>query len=1122
MFGLWRLLNLSSRIIRTSRHSARRPLNSFRRLRRPLRLEELEERVVPSLMGQQLFPSDNPWNQNVSSAPLAANSAAIISHIGGTIHLHPDWGADSAANGNSPLYGIPFNVVHGNGMSKVNVIIDNYPGESDIVGVPIPANAVIEGDFQNGPNLNIGSDNRGDSHLIVWDEDTDTAYELYGVTRPTDTVLFPDTNGNVLPHTDTNWHAAQETVWNMKTDTFRTLGATSADAAGLSILAGLVRPDEGLTVAQGGQGAITHALRLTLPRGDINPQYIYPASHVVNDSQGTNNVPFGARLRLQNNATVNNLISQMPPESQIVARAMQQYGLIVADIGSAMYVTGASATVDTVDSPHTDLVWDMNDIFASNGLEVLTSGDFDVVNLQPVVTSLSTSSGSAGMTVTVTGKNFSGAAGHLSVLFGTKPATSVNVLSDTQVTAVVPTGSGTVNVTVQSGVVETDNISSNPNANVTGAIWGYGTSTISTADQFKYITQTVSGTNSSASFAGATDASGTADALTIVVKDTTGNPIVGLSSSLFHFGLAGGTSAGSFGAVSATATPGTYTAAFTGSTAGSASTVTITVNGVTLSAQPAVTVTAGAVNGATSTALFASPTVTAGSTDQVTVVVKDAAGNAVSGLGSSAFAFSLAGSSSGTFGTVTETATAGTYTATFTATVAGTASTLTTRVNGVALTSTPPSVAVTPGPLDLSKSTVAFTASILQTGASTTLTLTARDSAGNALTTGGATVVFALTDNTRSDVLGPVTDNGNGTYTAIFTAGPTAGTNSVTATINSQAVTSTMPTVNMTTLPVSLTGTTLTITGTPGNDTFSFTPGTVQDTIMLNGANLAVNAATVRAVVFQGNGGSDTANVFGSSTAINTLILSPGSGTLSGSAYSVTVNAVNTIWAYGNAADTATLVGSSSGDVFVSSNAATSSSSYAYIRSGSSARWNYAVGFGTVFSHPATSGNGTGMAYEYDQTGHATYTAHPFSGVMSGPGFTYTVTNFRQVIAVGKPGSSDRADLFASASVDEFFAYPAYGVMTDPNVYYNYAFSFAIVDAHASSAGGNKAFFFDNVGGATFTGTPTSGGMITSSSDNRADGFAGVYVYNQTTTQDRRHVTGSPVVDFFSGLWVSF
>jgi hypothetical protein len=555
-----------------------------------LRFEELEERVLPSLLGQQLFPSDNPWNQNIASAPVATNSAAIISHIGPGINIHPDWGDDSASNGNSPLYGIPFNVVHGNSPSvtKVNVIIDNYPGESDVVAVPMPANPVIEGDFQNGPNTNGGGYNpgqRGDSHLIIWDEDNNIAYEFFGVTRPTDATLFPDTNGDELPHTDGKWHAAQETVWNMNTDTFRSLGYTSADAAGLSILAGLVRPDEGLPIADGGQGAIDHALRFTLPGGDVNPQYIYPASHQVDESQSSTSLPFGGRLRLENTPAVNALIANMGPEAQIIAHAMQQYGLILADIGSPMYVTGTSASENA--SNVIDFTWNMDDVL---GLEALTANDFQVVSLTPVVTGLSATSAASGTTVTINGQNFSGAAGHLSVFFGTTPATGVTFVNDTQITAVVPSGTGTVNVTVQSGVHDIDNYSSNPNANVTEPIFGYGTSATSAADEFTFSNVTVSGANSSDSFATTSVLSGATDQLTIAVEDTTGKPISGLASSAFSFSLAGGASAGTFGTVAQTATAGTYVVTFTGTTAGSASTLTTHINGIALTNTPAITV----------------------------------------------------------------------------------------------------------------------------------------------------------------------------------------------------------------------------------------------------------------------------------------------------------------------------------------------------------------------------------------------------------------------------------------------------------------------------------------------------------------------------------------------------
>jgi hypothetical protein len=432
--------------------------------------------AMGQLLGQQVFPTNSPWNQNISAAPVATNSAAVITSIGSSIRLHPDWGTDSPTNGTSPLYGIPYNVVHGNSVAKVSVIIDNYPGESDIVPMPIPANAVIEGDYQNGPNPNGAGYNtgqRGDSHLIVWDQDNNVDYELYGATRPSDPFLFD----GVTPHADGKWHAAQETVWNFKTNEFRPLGYTSADAAGLPILAGLVRPEEGLPTNAGGLGSINHALRMTLASSIVSSQYIYPASHVVTR---TGKVPFGARLRLMNTPTVNNLITNMGTQAQIIARAMQQYGLILADIGSSMFVTGSSASGNATNQ--IQLVWNMNDVLT---LRQLTAANFELVDLTPLVSGLSASNGAAGSSLSITGKNFSGAAGHLSVFFGTNAASSVNVLSDSQISLNVPPGSGTAEVKVQSGAYNPDTYDS-PGANVNEPIFGYGTSALTPADKFTY------------------------------------------------------------------------------------------------------------------------------------------------------------------------------------------------------------------------------------------------------------------------------------------------------------------------------------------------------------------------------------------------------------------------------------------------------------------------------------------------------------------------------------------------------------------------------------------------------------------------------------------------------------
>src|SRR5262249_6208406 len=155
-----------------------------------------------TLLGQQLFPSDNPWNQNIASAPVASNSSAVINNIislaGGDGRFHPDFGQDTRSS--NPLYGIPFNVVHSNSQPLVRVVVDGNPAESDLEDAPIPANAVLEGDNQNGPVSGLG--NRGDSHLIVWDADKNIAYEFYAASRPSE-------------NSDGRWHAAQESVWDL-------------------------------------------------------------------------------------------------------------------------------------------------------------------------------------------------------------------------------------------------------------------------------------------------------------------------------------------------------------------------------------------------------------------------------------------------------------------------------------------------------------------------------------------------------------------------------------------------------------------------------------------------------------------------------------------------------------------------------------------------------------------------------------------------------------------------------------------------------------------------------------------------------------------------------------------
>ena len=253
---------------------------------------------------------------------------------------------------------MPYNIVHSKdtvNYTKVKVYIDNYPNESDLSGtdpaqsnrpyvlVPMPKvnpqTLFIEGDSQKGADPTRFTSGGSDSHLIVWDADTDTAYEMWEASRPSESSVVPSgyyINGAIA----NQWNAANEATWNMAADSFGTLGYTSGDAAGLPILNNVARPDEALPAAEGSQSAIpaiNHALRFTLPRGLISGQFTYPASHVARGAVG---IPYGTRFRLKSDAATNALIAQMGPESQVIAHALQQYGLILRTLAAACLSRG--------------------------------------------------------------------------------------------------------------------------------------------------------------------------------------------------------------------------------------------------------------------------------------------------------------------------------------------------------------------------------------------------------------------------------------------------------------------------------------------------------------------------------------------------------------------------------------------------------------------------------------------------------------------------------------------------------------------------------------------------------------------------------------------------------------
>jgi hypothetical protein len=290
-----------------------------------------------------LFPADNWWNQDVRLAPVDPNSAALISFIGTSRGLHPDFGGD--ARPAPSIYGMVYVTV--SGTQPLELVAFDYSSESDAgapgkpAGYPIPVEAKTQSKWIEGGypgNSTAG----GDKHMLVVDRDN--------------RILFETWNTRCLPagSTTCSWSAGSGAVFPLDSNARRPDGWTSADAAGLAILPGLVRYDEVY-----GTDPIQHAFRFTVRATN---GYVWPASHRAGSTVGA--LPMGARLRLKAAKD----ISLFAAPVQKIFQAMKTYGLIVADNGSDMYVQG---TYDTR--------WDnnvLNPAFAS-----LTAGDFEVVQL---------------------------------------------------------------------------------------------------------------------------------------------------------------------------------------------------------------------------------------------------------------------------------------------------------------------------------------------------------------------------------------------------------------------------------------------------------------------------------------------------------------------------------------------------------------------------------------------------------------------------------------------------------------------------------------------------------------------------------------------------------------------
>ncbi len=285
---------------------------------------------LASLNGFVPFPSNNLWNTDISSAPVDPNSANLINYIGANVTLHPDFGAGKYAGSSM---GIPYQIEAGT-QPKVPVKITEYPGNSDPGPMPIPANALIEG-YPNPGN--------GDRHVLVLDQGGCWLYELY---------YAHVSNGA--------WSAGSTAIWDMTINEQRPYTWTSADAAGLPIFPGLVRYDE---VAA---GAINHAVRFTVPV--TQEAFTPPASHWASSTTDPNAPPMGMRMRLKSSFD----ISGFSPANQVILTALKKYGMILADNGSAVYISGMP-----------DNNWNNDDL---GNLKNITASNFDVVLMNPVYT----------------------------------------------------------------------------------------------------------------------------------------------------------------------------------------------------------------------------------------------------------------------------------------------------------------------------------------------------------------------------------------------------------------------------------------------------------------------------------------------------------------------------------------------------------------------------------------------------------------------------------------------------------------------------------------------------------------------------------------------------------------
>jgi hypothetical protein len=274
--------------------------------------------------GCPLFPRNNYWHADVSELPVHARSDDWVRSIGLGAELKADFGS-GLWNGH-PI-GIPTNVV--TDATPTYRFRFDYASESDRVRYPVPARPRIEGG--------------GDRHLLAVNKSTCKLYELFAVRR-----------------TRTGWRAGSGAVYDLRSNALRPAGWTSADAAGLPMLPGLVRWNE---VAA---GHIDHAIRFTAPR--TQSRYLWPARHEASDSNDPALPPMGAWFRLKASVDITGYSGPL----RVILEALKTHGMILADNGSPWYMSG-------VPDPH----WN-NDLLNSLG-DHFTGRDFEAVDTSSLI-----------------------------------------------------------------------------------------------------------------------------------------------------------------------------------------------------------------------------------------------------------------------------------------------------------------------------------------------------------------------------------------------------------------------------------------------------------------------------------------------------------------------------------------------------------------------------------------------------------------------------------------------------------------------------------------------------------------------------------------------------------------